>query len=132
MKYQNKLEIEFLNKIRPLGLDVAHGRTAPLGWPCGRLLSQPTSKQSPARHSPAGCRRAWSAGNGGVTAGSPAAEVHRQDYAEHEHLHAHSLGTYTTAGSSRDDETSEAATAHWRRGGSMGYNASLTSGTEGK
>jgi hypothetical protein len=58
--------------------------------------------------------------------------VHRQDYAEHEHLHAHSPGTYTTAGSSRDDGTSEAATAHRRRGGSTGYNASLASGTEGK
>jgi hypothetical protein len=77
-------------------------------------------------------QRAWSTGNGGVTAGSPAAEVHRQDYAEHEHLHAHSPGTYTTAGSSRDDETSEADTAHRRRGGSTGYNASLASGTEGK
>jgi hypothetical protein len=58
--------------------------------------------------------------------------VHRQDYAEHEHLHAHSPGTYTTAGSSRDDETSEAATAHQWRGGSTGYNGSLASGTEGK
>jgi hypothetical protein len=77
-------------------------------------------------------RRAWSVGNGGVTAGSPAAEVHQQDYAEHEHLHAHSSGTYTTAGSSRDDETSEAATAHRWRGGSTGYNASLVSGTVGK
>jgi hypothetical protein len=57
MKYQNKLENEFLNKIRPLGPDVAHGQTAPLGWPCGRLLSRPTPKQSPARHSQAGCRR---------------------------------------------------------------------------
>jgi hypothetical protein len=75
---------------------------------------------------------AWSAGNGGVTAGSPAAEVHRQDYTEHEHLHAHSPGTYTTTGSLRDDGTSEAVTAHWRRGGSTGYNASLASGTEGK
>jgi hypothetical protein len=74
----------------------------------------------------------WSAGNGGVTTGSPTAEVHRQDYAEHEHLHTHSPGTYTTAGSSRDDETSEAATAHRRRGGSTSYNASLASGTEGK
>jgi hypothetical protein len=64
--------------------------------------------------------------------GSPAAEVHWQDYAEHEHLHAHSPGTYTTAGSSQDDGTSEAATAHQRRGGSTGYNASLASGTEGK
>jgi hypothetical protein len=57
MKYQNKLEKEFLNKIRPLGPDVAHDRMTPLGWPCGCLLSQPTLKQSPARHSPAGCRR---------------------------------------------------------------------------
>jgi hypothetical protein len=57
MKYQNKLENEFLNKIQPLGPDVAHGRTAPLGWPCGRLLSRPTPKWSPARRSPAGCRR---------------------------------------------------------------------------
>jgi hypothetical protein len=58
--------------------------------------------------------------------------VHRQDYVEHEHHHAHLSGTYTTAGSSRDDKTSEAATAHRRRGGSTGYNASLASGTEGK
>jgi hypothetical protein len=57
MKYQNKIEIEFLNKIRPLGPDVAHGRTVPLGWPCGRLLSWPTPKRSSARHNPAGCRR---------------------------------------------------------------------------
>jgi hypothetical protein len=71
-------------------------------------------------------RRAWSVGNGGVT------EVHRQDYPEHEHLHAHSPSTYMTAGSSRDDETSEAATAHRRRGGSTGYNASLVSDTVGK
>jgi hypothetical protein len=42
--------------------------------------------------------------------GSPAAEVHRQVYAEHEHLHAHSSGTYTTAGSSRGDGASGAAT----------------------
>jgi hypothetical protein len=77
-------------------------------------------------------RYAWSAGNGGVTAGSPAAEVHRQDYAEHEHLPAHSPGTYTTVGSSRDDGTSEAAMAHRRRGGSTGYNASVASGMEGK
>jgi hypothetical protein len=77
-------------------------------------------------------RCAWSMGNGGVTAGSPAAEVHRQDYAEHEHLRAHSPGTYTTAGSSRDEGASEAATAHRRRGGSTGYNASLASGTKGK
>jgi hypothetical protein len=34
------------------------------------------------------------------TAGSPVAEVHRQVYVEHVHLHAHSPGTYTTAGSS--------------------------------
>jgi hypothetical protein len=64
--------------------------------------------------------------------GSPAAEVHRKIYAEHEHLHAHSPGTYTMAGGSRDDGASEAATAHRRRGGSTGYNASLASGTEGK
>jgi hypothetical protein len=55
-------------------------------------------------------RRAWSARAGGVTAGSPAAEVHRQVYTEHEHLHTHSPGTYTTAGSSRGDGVSEAAT----------------------
>jgi hypothetical protein len=55
-------------------------------------------------------RRAWSARDGGVTTGSPAAEVHRQVYAEHEHLHAHSPGTYMMAGSSRGDGASEAAT----------------------
>jgi hypothetical protein len=57
MKNQNKLETEFLNKIRPLGPDAAHDRTTPLGWPCGRLLSQPTLQWSLARHCPAGYRR---------------------------------------------------------------------------
>jgi hypothetical protein len=77
-------------------------------------------------------RRAWSARDGGVTAGSPAAEVHRQVYAEHEHLLAHSPGTYTTAGCSRGDEASKVATAHLRRGGFTEYDASLASDTEGK
>jgi hypothetical protein len=45
-------------------------------------------------------RRAWSARDDRVTTGSPVAEVHRQVYAEHEHLHAHSAGTYSMAGSS--------------------------------
>jgi hypothetical protein len=78
------------------------------------------------------CQRAWSARDGGVTAGLPAAEVHQQVYTEHEHLLAHSPGTYTTAGSSRGDGASEVATAHRRRGGFTGYDASLASGTEGK
>jgi hypothetical protein len=77
-------------------------------------------------------RRAWSARDGGVTTGSPTAEVHRQVYAEHEDLLAHSPGTYTTAGSSRGDGASKVATAHRRRGGFTGYDASLASGTEGK
>jgi hypothetical protein len=143
MKYQNKFGNQNLNKIRPLGPDAAHSRTTLLDWPCGGLPSRPTPKQSLARHSPTGCRRRrtervhtaparmereeWR-----VTAGSPAAEVHRTNYAEHEHLHAHSPGTYMMAGGSRDDGASEAATAHRRRGGSTGYNASLASGTEGK
>jgi hypothetical protein len=78
-------------------------------------------------------RRAWSARDGGVAAGSPAAEVHRKVYAEHEDPHVHSSGTYTMAGSSRDD-------GHRKRlrltGGevvrSTGYDTSLVSGTEGK
>jgi hypothetical protein len=78
------------------------------------------------------CQRAWSARDGGVTAGLPAAEVHQQVYTEHEHLLAHSPGTYTTAGSSRGDGALEVATAHRRRGGFTGYDASLASGTEGK
>jgi hypothetical protein len=41
--------------------------------------------------------------------GSLAAEVHRQDYAEYEHLLAHSPGTHTTAGSSRGNGASGAA-----------------------
>jgi hypothetical protein len=109
MKYQNKFGNRNLNKIRPLGPDAAHSRTTLLDWPCGGLPSRPTPKQSPARHNPTGCRRRrtervhtapvcmereeWR-----VTAGSPAAEVHRTNYAEHEHLHAHSPGTYMTAG----------------------------------
>jgi hypothetical protein len=40
--------------------------------------------------------------------GSPVAEVHRQDYAEHENLLAHSPGTHTTAGSSIGDGASGA------------------------
>jgi hypothetical protein len=76
--------------------------------------------------------RAWSARDGGVTAGWPAAEVHQQVYAKHEHLLAHSPGTYTMAGSSRGDGASEVAMAHRRRGGFTGYDASLASDTEGK
>jgi hypothetical protein len=57
MKYQNKFGNRILNKIRPLGPDAAHGRTALLGWPCGGLPSWPTLERSPARHSLAGCRR---------------------------------------------------------------------------
>jgi hypothetical protein len=53
MKYQNKFGNQILNKIRPLGLDAAHGRTTLLGWPCGGLPSWPAPKRSPARHSPA-------------------------------------------------------------------------------
>ncbi len=73
---------------------------------------------------------------GGVTAGSPAAEVHRQVYAEHEHLHAHSPGTYATAGSSRGDGASRAAmgspTARWvygiRRFPRFRYGGEMTEG----
>jgi hypothetical protein len=57
MKFQNKFRNRILNKLRPLGLDAAHGRTALLGWPCDGLPSRPTPKWSTARHSPAGCRR---------------------------------------------------------------------------
>jgi hypothetical protein len=57
MKYQNKIGNRILNKIRPLGPDAAHGRTALLGWPCGGLSSRPTPKQSsgPTRPSPYDC-----------------------------------------------------------------------------
>jgi hypothetical protein len=77
-------------------------------------------------------RRAWSAQDGGVTAGSSAVEVHRQVYTEHEHLHAYSPGTYTTAGSSRGDGASRAATGSPAARWVYGYDASLASGTEGK
>jgi hypothetical protein len=81
-------------------------------------------------------RRAWSAWDGGVTAGSSAAEVHRQVYAEHEHLHAHLPGTYTTTGSSRGDVASKAATgspaARWVYGircfPRFGYRGEMTGG----
>jgi hypothetical protein len=46
------------------------------------------------------CRRAWGTRDGELASGSPAAEVQRRDYAEHEHLLAHSSGTHTMAGSS--------------------------------
>jgi hypothetical protein len=65
-------------------------------WP---NTAQPTDGAN-AQSASAPRRRAWSARDGGVTAGSSATEVHRQVYTEHEHLHAHSPGTYTTAGSS--------------------------------
>jgi hypothetical protein len=81
-------------------------------------------------------RRAWSARDSGVTAGSSVAEVHRQVYAEHEHLHVHSPGTYTTAGSSRGDVASDAATgsptARWVYGiqcfPHFGYRGEMTGG----
>jgi hypothetical protein len=81
-------------------------------------------------------QRAWSARDGRVTAGSLAAKVHRQVYAEHENLHAHSSGTYTMAGSSRGDEASEAATGspavRWvygiRRFPRFGYGGEMTGG----
>jgi hypothetical protein len=64
--------------------------------------AQPTDGDD-AQSASAPRRPAWSVRDGGVTAGSSAAGVHRQVYAEHEHLLAHSPGTYTTAGSSRGD-----------------------------
>jgi hypothetical protein len=57
-------------------------------------LSAPTRRARPHRAGAHGARG---------TAGSPTAEVHWKVYAKHEHPRAHSPGTYTTAGSSRDD-----------------------------
>jgi hypothetical protein len=54
-------------------------------------------------------RCACGARDGGIAAGSPAAEVHRQDYTEHEHLLAHSPSTHMTVGSSRGNRASGAA-----------------------
>jgi hypothetical protein len=45
-------------------------------------------------------RRARGARDGKLAMGSPMAEVHQRDYAEHEHLLTHSPGIHTMAGSS--------------------------------
>jgi hypothetical protein len=55
-------------------------------------------------------RCAQGAQDGELATGSPAAEVHRVVYAEHEHLLAHSSGTHMTVGSLLGDGASRAAT----------------------
>jgi hypothetical protein len=121
MEYQNKFENRNLNKSGLLGqmrptAELCHWTGLAAACQAGPLRNgvQPDTAQpangASAQSTSAPRRRAWSARDGGVTAGSPAAEVHRQVYAEHEHLHVHSPGTYTTAGSSRGDGASEAAT----------------------
>jgi hypothetical protein len=55
-------------------------------------------------------RCARGARDGELATGSPAAEVHWVDYAEHEHLLAHSSGTHMTMGSSLGDGALGAAT----------------------
>jgi hypothetical protein len=98
-------------------------------------MAQPADRTD-AQSASAPRRCTWSARDGGVTAGSPAVEVHQQVYAEHEHLHAHSPGTYVTAGSSRGDGASRAATgsptARWvygiRRFPRFRYRGELTGG----
>jgi hypothetical protein len=130
-KNQNKFRNQNLNKIWPLGPDVAHGRTTLLDWPCGGLPSRPTLKRSPTLHSPAGCRRRRAErvhtasvcmergerrGYRGL-AGSRGAP--KKIYAEHEHLHAHSPGTYTTPGGGGGREVTGRRKRLWLTGGEV-------------
>jgi hypothetical protein len=74
--------------------------TVQLGSTVARPAAARPADEVDAQSAPVPCRRVRGARDSELAAGSPAAEVHRRDYAEHEHRLAHSSGTHMKAGSS--------------------------------